>query len=338
MGNAAFKNEESREKAVREMVDLRCRGLSFAEVAEHCGMSVWTAYRHYAEAAEYDYYGYDPVGYGTVKAYLSGTLPFSAVALKTGLSGEGLKNYMFDRGIRERVLPKPSEMLAEGFAAGNAVLEKFLSDHYLTQKFLDYYGITYYSAQMWAKAAGVEVRKIPQEERARKNLEGAPKDMRYYGKEMVAEELVNLRMQGLSFAEIGQLYGVNKATVYKAYVQMQLRGYDGYEPFSVKEIEKRLRTEDRSLEDIARDLRLPLKGLQNYITDRSIPGREYPTWEEIKGKPDGVRIRVAKEFLAGTRTLSSVMKFFGGSYKGCRMWAEKIRMLSDASGGTKAQP
>ena len=330
MGNATFKNEDSRDKAIREMVDLRCRGFSFAEVAEHCGMSVWTVYKHYTEAAEYDYYGYDPVGYGSVKSLLKSSLPFSVVALRTGLSSEGLKNYMLDRGIRERILPKPSEMQEEGYSA-DGVLGKFLEDHYLTQKFLDYYGITYYSAQMWAKAAGIEVRKIPQEERSRKNLEEKPKNMMFYGKKMEAKELVDLRLQGLSFAEIGQLYGVNKATVYKEYIRMQLNGYDGYEPFDRKKLASVLRDEDCGLDEIALSYRIPIKGLQNYIADRNIPGREYPTFEELSQGTGEMRFTVAREFFSGKRTFSSLMKFFGGSYKGCRLWTEKIRMMNGES-------
>lgn len=331
MGNAVFKDKDSRDKAIQEMVDLRCRGFSFAEVAEHLGMSVWTVYKHYSDAAEYDYYGYDPVGYRTAKSLLRSSLPFSVVALRTGLSSEGLKNYMLDRGIRDRVLPKPSEMLQEGFSAGG-VLAKFLEDHYLTQKFLDYYGVTYYSAQMWAKAAGIEVRKIPQEDRSRKNLEEMPKNMSYYGKKMEAEKLVDLRLQGLSFAEIGQLYGVNKATVYKEYVRMQLNGFDGYEPFDRKELASVLKNVDCGLDEIALSYRLPLKGLQNYIADMNISGREYPTWEEITKGTGEMRFIVAREFFSGKRTFSSVMKFFGGSYKSCRLWAERIRMMSGNSG------
>lgn len=329
MAKSVFRDKKSGEEMIRKMVDLRLKGLSFAQVAEECSLSVFTVYKHYSEAASCDYCGYDPVGCSLAREKLSGPQSFSEVALSLGLSTDGLKNYMLDRNIKERTLPKSSEILENGTEAEEPLLKKFLEDGYLTQKFLDYYGITYYSGKLWAEACGIEVKKIPKEERSLKDLENAPKNVSYYGQPMETEELVNLRLRGYSFAEIGQLYGLNKASVYKEYMQMKLRKYDGYEPFEVKAVAKTLREEDRGLEEIARDMKLSAKGLMNYITDRDIPGRELPTWEEIRSEKDELRLRVAREYLSGERNISGLMKFFGGGYRGCRAWAERIRLKSE---------
>lgn len=319
------KTEERIQENVREMVDLRLKGDSFQLIAEHFETSKWTLYQDYRIAAESDFLGYDPVGKEELIKALRGEETFSEIAFRFNLSVNGLKNYMTDRGISERRLPVPSQFDEKTCETDDPVLKKFLADKTLTSDFMKHYGISYYAGQAWADAAGLEIEKIAPSQKTWTSKTNLPEKKDFEGKEITVKALVDLRCSGLSFGDIGNLYGVDRTGIFKTYAKMQERNFDGYDPFDREAIQMALREKDVVFEEIARSFMIPVKGLRNYIADRNLEGRPYPTYEEICSGSEETRIRVGREYLQGKRNLRQANLYYGTSIITARKWAEKLR-------------
>ena len=87
-------------------------------------------------------------------------------------------------------------------------------------------------------------------------------------------EIVDMRLQGMSFDKIAEAFGVKKIQIYGYYRESAEDGFGGYMPkVSLPLLRNLLADRNKSMKDIALALGLPLSGLRNFMEDYGIAGR-----------------------------------------------------------------
>lgn len=87
----------------RHVIDLRCQGKSFSDIAKEYGTTKIVSYEFYRTVKENDFYGYEPFSVKEIVFLFEETnMTYSEIAKKMGMSVNGLKNYILDRNIPAR--------------------------------------------------------------------------------------------------------------------------------------------------------------------------------------------------------------------------------------------
>lgn len=128
-------------------------------------------------------------------------------------------------------------------------------------------------------------------------------------------DLVDLRIEGLTFGEIAKKIGAPKATIYKVYKEAGKTNYGNYAPIPLDELKEKLDDRNLSLEDIRLYYGVREKGLRNYMLDRNI--RREPTIRDV-----------ARRLKSG-ETFSCIMKYYGVSYVWLQNWLKQNGVLID---------
>ena len=84
--------------------------------------------------------------------------------------------------------------------------------------------------------------------------------------------LIDLRLQGLSFAMIAKRFGITKSAVYHLFQKYKADNFNGYCPIDLNEVRKALNTE-QPFSRIAFQFNLDSNGLRNLMTDYDIDDR-----------------------------------------------------------------
>lgn len=86
---------------------------------------------------------------------------------------------------------------------------------------------------------------------------------------ITCKEMVDLRIQGMSFEDIAQRIHLSKQQTYLTFLHYKANKFEGYEPIATRYLKKQLKT-NLTLVQLSRNYRLNVQGLKNYAEDRSI--------------------------------------------------------------------
>lgn len=123
----------------KTLIDLRLQGLSFAMIAERIGISRYSLYNLYKKYKSAKYNGYLPIDPDCIRKELKEDIPFYKIAFMHDLEAAGLRNFMEDYEIEDRLTPErvksvfeasPTRTYAyEYFGLNRLTLEKYIKDH-----------------------------------------------------------------------------------------------------------------------------------------------------------------------------------------------------------------
>lgn len=88
---------------IQKYIDLRLQGLSLSEIADQFGMPKSSLNNLVRKFRLCSYEGYEPIDIKTIKEDLNTNLSFSRIAYKHDLSVKGLRNYISDYDIGNRL-------------------------------------------------------------------------------------------------------------------------------------------------------------------------------------------------------------------------------------------
>lgn len=143
-----------REDTVRELTDMRCRGMSFGRIAERYGCSKTAVYLYYRRASVQGFCGYEPHSLGKLRAELDeGELTFAEIALLRGMTVRGLRNYLDDRNVKYRHLP--CGPAGEGQEKEISRIRGMLSDGRSGAYIARYYGVSYLTLKHSLRRLGI---------------------------------------------------------------------------------------------------------------------------------------------------------------------------------------
>lgn len=123
----------------KTFIDLRMQGLSFAMIAERIGITKYSLYNLYKKYKSNRYDGYLPIDPDAIRRELQEDIPFYKIAYMHNLEAPGLRNFMDDYDIEDRLTPErvkavfsaaPTRTYAyEYFGLNRITLEKYIKEH-----------------------------------------------------------------------------------------------------------------------------------------------------------------------------------------------------------------
>lgn len=144
-GARTFRKISEESCPIRVLVDKRCEGMSFTELAnEFEGVSRQTIFEYYSEAKKNKFGGYEPYSVRKIKELLKNEkLTMPDIAEKMGFeSYKGFLAYCCDRGI---VRKKSAD-----------TVKKFVDEGQGLIRISDFYGCTFKTMQEFAEAANIK--------------------------------------------------------------------------------------------------------------------------------------------------------------------------------------